>query len=340
MRGGRAPFVLALVFLGIGSARALPAAVELSSGSPPPGAPVAFSLFAVGDPGRSWGLHRGRRHVADALRRLDRERPASALVLLGDYFYPDGLDAADPGRHVREALVEPFGAFAARPIVGVIGNHDHPRPGTAAREVTGAILRDSLPGWRGADAAVEHVRLAPGLDVVTYDSTSDDPELPGRLEAALRATPGPWRIVIGHHPLRADWGLPYERERADALREAVARAGVPVQLALAGHDHNLQVLDLEEPGLGLQVISGAGSGHRRVRGDVADRWLAVDELGLTRVDWIDRADGGALRVTVYSVGSGPTPSSWPRPWPSIVRTEGVFEVDASGRARPVEPVHG
>jgi hypothetical protein len=335
VRGARALFAVAAASLGLGSAGSLWPVVEAPSRSPAIDEPVVFSFFAVGDVGRSGTLHRGRHHVADAVRRLDAERPASALVLLGDYFHPDGLDPAEPGSRVREVLGEPFGEFETRPLVGVLGNHDRPKPDSNTLVVTGRMLRRWLPGWRGADAPVERFRLAPGVDVVTYDSSSDDADLPRRLENAIRAAPGPWRIVVGHHPLRADWGYPAEQGLADGLREAVARAGVPVQLAVAGHDHNLQVLDLEEAGLGLQVISGSGSGHRRLRGEVADRWLGVDELGMARVDLIDRPGGDVLRVTVYSVESGPVPSSWPRPWPSILRVEGVFEADASGRAWPL-----
>jgi hypothetical protein len=152
------------------------------------------------------------------------------------------------------------------------------------------------------------------------------------LTRALRSTRGPWRILAGHHPLRLDWNGPRVRGSAERLRHAITESGVPVQLVLSGHEHNLQVIDLEEPGLGLQVIAGSGSRHRAVRGDVAGRLTADDALGFARVDLLD-APEPRLAVTLYELASWPLPGSWLRPWPVPARELAVFEIDLAGRFR-------
>jgi len=56
----------------------------------------------------------------------------------------------------------------------------------------------------------------------------------------------------------------------DSLRSVIHQAGVPIQLALSGHDHSLQLLTLPEAGSctvcpRIQVVSGAGAKTTRVK---------------------------------------------------------------------------
>jgi hypothetical protein len=278
---------------------------------------------------------------------LDREHPADGLFMLGDNFYPDGLRADDPEGHLVEMIVLPFCPFAdltsgwigdpprcerptdrRRQIWAVLGNHDH--ESSESPVLQRSWIETRISNWQMPDGDVASYRLAPGVDLIAYDS--QQLMQAGGAEAltsAVRAAPGPWRIVASHHPLRLDWEKDAAPLEAERLRRAIAAANVPVQLSLAGHEHNLQVLDLEEPSLGLQVVVGAGSRHRPIEGHVPTRLFAVEALGFARIDLLgDPAP--RLIVTLFSVPSWPVPSSWPRPWPSRPQVAAAFEIDVEG----------
>ena len=79
----------------IGFTALAPFVVSIAWGwlTPVPSGPAAereivASWFAVGDSGWSSLLHRGQKHVAEAIDVLDREHPADGHLMLGDNFYP------------------------------------------------------------------------------------------------------------------------------------------------------------------------------------------------------------------------------------------------------------
>jgi hypothetical protein len=308
---------------------------------------IRASWFAVGDTGWSSFLHRGRKHLADAIDTLDREHPADGLLLLGDNFYPTGLLDDDPEGQLIDMVVIPFCPFTeltarwnsgpprcerrserSRQIWAVLGNHDYGAPESPGLQRTWIETR--IANWRMPDGDVASYSLAPGVDLVAYDSQHlIDAGGEEALTRALRAAAGPWRIVASHHPLRLDWETEKAQREVEPIRRAIAAAKVPVQLSLGGHEHNLQVLDLEEPRLGVQVIAGGGSRPRPVDGDVPARLVAFEGLGFVRIDLVG-SETPRLIVTLFTVPSGPVPSSWPRPWPSRPQVAAAFEIDVEG----------
>jgi hypothetical protein len=64
--------------------------------------------------------------------------------------------------------------------------------------------------------------------------------------------------------------------RNRALRRALYRAlaDAPVDVVLAGHDHSLQLVELDHPGAHWQIVSGAGAKHTRVQRWGLDLWFA------------------------------------------------------------------
>jgi hypothetical protein len=69
--------------------------------------------------------------------------------------------------------------------------------------------------------------------------------------------------------------------------EAVAVSGVEVQLMLAGHEHNLQLLTMDAPAPRLHAISGSGSGARSMHRTDPRRLAGFEEPGFLRVDLVD-----------------------------------------------------
>ena len=118
-----------------------------------PAGVVRASFLVFGDAGARPDdprEHPALLRVARALAAEDRERPADALVVLGDNFYPRGLLAHELVLRVRETLARPWcrfvapgGARAAElagacdlpahernpiPIHALLGNHDVASP--------------------------------------------------------------------------------------------------------------------------------------------------------------------------------------------------------------------
>lgn len=309
------------------------------------GPPPRLSLLAVGDTGAPGGWLRfrdGQVRVGDALAREDERRHADALLFLGDNFYPRGLQAFELEARVRTNLVQPYCHFAelsgpdsARiaddctvakspalsvPLLAVLGNHDHGSPDSPR------LQRQAVPryvsNWRLADDPVERIELPHGVTLVLYDSTRlrrGGNLVP--LTEALRAAQGEFRVLVTHHPLEDD-------EVSRAISNAIAAAGVPVQLLVAGHLHSLRVGVPGNTAPALQVVSGGGAETERSEHHVTGEKFLLASTGFARIDLIENAPEPRLRVTLYQVGG----------WPSLGRARAepvaVWEVTRAGVASP------
>jgi hypothetical protein len=272
-----------------------------------------LSLLVIGDAGvppDSGRHYRTQLAVGEALAAADAAAPAHALVLLGDNFYPDGLHANEDVARVRANLVRPYCRFlrfdgpeAAAvesacaiprvqrrplPLFATLGNHDHLSPGSASLQRT--LGRRFFSNWRMPAGLVEVHELPGGVSLVVFDS---DLVFEGgganELAAALRASRGPWRIIAAHHPIaiRARTGdvARHARYRRNVL-DAIAASGVAVQLLLAAHDHNLQLLEMDAPAPRLHAISGGGSGARSLQRSDPNRLAGFEQPGFVRVDLV------------------------------------------------------
>jgi hypothetical protein len=316
-------------------------------------APPPLAFFAVGDTGAP--PEDGRRHavqlaVGAAMTAADRRDPAAALVLLGDNFYPDGLRRRELVPRLRDNLVRPYCRFvqldaprsqevaAACPepppdrqpvsLLAVLGNHDYGSPESPAlqREAVGAFVAN----WRMPAGAATVYELRRGVSIVAFDST---PVFEGAdatpLVAALMGAAGPWRILVAHHPFadrdRGQDSVRHARYRG-AVQSALAAAGVPVQLVLSAHEHNLQLLARGAPHPGLQVISGGGSGERSLHGRDPAALAAVEEPGFARVELAGSGDEERLVASLYGLPRFPS-----NLWSDAPRLLARRSVDRAGR---------
>jgi hypothetical protein len=305
----------------------VPLLAAACAADPPEGA-VRASLLLFGDAGappEDRGDHAHLLRVARAVAAEDRERPADALLVLGDNFYPHGLLEAELVHRVRETLARPWCRFVAPggpragelagacdlpprerhpiPIHAVLGNHDVDRPESPG------LQRDAiplfLPNWRLAERPVEVREPLPGVSLVLVDSEhvfAGGDTAP--VAAAIRAAPGPWRVVAAHRPIFGLGASHHEdpakvAEYARRLRAAVAEAGAPVHLFLSGHSHSLQVLLGAPPDPPLHVIAGSASDT----GDPSEdprRVVCVLAPGFARLDLLAGTEASErLVVTLY-----------------------------------------
>lgn len=285
---------------------------------------VRLSIFALGDTG-SEPVAIGRAlqtqmRVADVLAAEHARRPADALVLLGDNFYPDGLRAREIAFRVRENVVRPYCPFLAldgpesdavadacpperrsavpTPIYAVLGNHDTNLPESPPLQRE-AVPR-FVPNWRMPPGPVEVVELlddalVPSVSLILYDAAAlADAGDVASLRQALIAARGPWRILAGHYPISDKHPGPW-------IRRALDQIEVPVHLHLAGHDHNLQI-GVPSPGDPyLQVVAGSGSEAREVRHRIEGARFSAVEPGFARVDLVGNGDAARLVVSLVAV---------------------------------------
>lgn len=310
-----------------------------------------FSLLAVGDTGKPRDLVAALDPglaVAAALAGADTQSPVTGLVLLGDNFYPDGLREREFKDRLRSNLIQPFCHFirltprgqgslkevcraseADRhpvPIHALLGNHDYNE-----RE-SPLLQRRRIPeyveNWQMPLGDFEIRELAGGVSLILLDSMAWLRGEPGdALTRAVRNSRGPWRIVAAHHPM-VDTGKSAVPRFEARMKRALERAGVPIQLFLAGHEHNLQVIETPGDWPRLHVIAGSGSDVREpTRGDAGRRFALADH-GFARIDLANTA--GPLRVTLRRVTAARTggPSG-----------EGVaqFSIDLDGIVRNLQP---
>lgn len=285
---------------------------------------VRLSFFALGDTGAEPAVIgrslQTQMRVADVLAVEHTRRPADALVLLGDNFYPDGLRERELAFRVRENLVRPYCAFLAldgpesaavadacplerrnavpTPIYAVLGNHDTNLPESPPLQRE-AVPR-FVPNWRMPPGPVEVVELlddalVPSVSLILYDAAAlADAGDVASLRQALAAARGPWRVLAGHYPISDKHPGPWIRRALDEIE-------VPVHLHLAGHDHNLQIGTPAPGDPYLQAVAGSGSEAREVRHRIEGARFAATEPGFARIDLVGEGETARLVVSLVAV---------------------------------------
>ncbi|MFO0688287.1 MAG: metallophosphoesterase [Myxococcota bacterium] len=290
----------------------------------------SVSLLAVGDTGQPWGLlpylFEGQLAVGFALQAAHRAQPVDALVLLGDNFYPNGLREDELIPRVLDNVVRPYCAFvdpapilaphlegACPPLEGppprlfvAVGNHDLKTEGSVERE------RDVVPtlvrNWELPAPSSPAIRELPGgLSLVFLDTewpwggTEVD-----ELAAALSATRGPWRVIVGHRP-----PITGHPQLSKMVERAVVQSGRSVHAYLAGHVHGLVAVRGTGHAPALTVVAGSGSevdlqSAPEYRIDPVD--VVAARLGFARLDAFpaDEPAGAPARLRLSLVATPPS----------------------------------
>ena len=297
-----------------------PTAIE----HPDPPGRIRLSFFAFGDTGvvpNSIGRSlQTQMRVAKVVEAEQRRRPADALVLLGDNFYPDGLREVELAARVRENIVRPYCVFLALdgpaspnvadaceperrgerpvPLYAVLGNHDVELP--ESPKLQREAIPRFVPNWHMPSSSVETVELAdadlvPSVSLILYDAhTLADEGDSASLERALREARGPWRILAGHYPINGGHPGPWIRKTLDAI-------DVPVHLHISGHEHNMQVGVPPAGDPFLNIIVGSGASSRPVRRPLPGSRFELVQPGFARVDLVGDGDAARLVVTMVAL---------------------------------------
>lgn len=237
----------------------------------------SVSFVAIGDWGREG--EPSQRAVAESMGRAASQIGSRFVISAGDNFYPAGVQSVrDP--HWKRSFEDVYTAPALQtPWYVALGNHDY--RGVAQAQVDYSRLSHR---WRmpdryfkvGGDLLGTHL-----LDLFVIDTS---PLVDGHnvgemfeqatrghierhesvrqiawLEAELRRSRAPWKIVMGHHPIYSG-GHGDSPELIAQVAPLLERYGV--QAYVNGHDHDLQHI---RRGRVDYVCAGAGADAGRVR---------------------------------------------------------------------------
>jgi predicted phosphodiesterase len=301
---------------------------------------VRFSLLAVGDTGKrlrwKW-MPSAQRRVGAAMEAADRQRPVDALVLLGDNFYPAGLQEAELRRRVAMNVARPYCRFvdlsgprsdevmeACRrppgerhliPIFAVLGNHDYRSP--ESPKLQAEAVPDFVANWDMSAERVAVRELGRGVSLILLHSMEAvrKAQLLDDLPEAIRSARGPWRILASHHPVAPTRSLErhgrFEARYMAEARKRIAEAGVPLQLVVSGHHHSLQIIEPSPPGPSLQVVAGGGGGSLHTVNVVDGQRFGSSRFGFARIDLVRREGSERLVVSLYAASDAWLPAGRP-----------------------------
>jgi hypothetical protein len=263
-----------------------------------------LTLFAMGD----WGEDTaGQRRVATAMATRAKDpadRPA-AVILCGDNFYFSLTGVDDPRwQTLFERMYDPRALNV--PFFACLGNHDYSADNLRVELEYARRHPDSrfkLPDrWYRRDISP----TAPLVTLLILDSNRDNlSELQWSRQIAwlkeqLASPRAAWTICCAHHPmfsngyfffngiLQRDWGKPFEDAHVDFY--------------LAGHEHNLQHLEI--PAWSESFLIAGGGGAHQYPLFRADRGFSREDFGFVefqftpdkaQVRFVD-ADGKTLHL--------------------------------------------
>ena len=231
-----------------------------------PALPDVLRFAALGDVGTG---DENQRQVAQGLARVCQAEGCDFVLLLGDNFYPHGVQTLDDPRFASE--FEALYGVQQRPVLALLGNHD--TKGTVAPQVRYSLRSATwrMPNYQYAFSAGPARFVALNTNCLFQD-------LPA-VGAALEALPAaPWTIVAGHHTL---YTSSYKGDADPTVRWYWRTfTGPGVDFYLSGHAHELE--HLQDPDGPTQiVVTGAGgennlTGTPRTASRAASRFLSRD----------------------------------------------------------------
>jgi hypothetical protein len=255
-------------------------------------------FVALGDTGKG---NPGQYQVGASIGTLCAAQGCDFVVLLGDNFYPNGIDSNDDPQW-KTAFVEPYAPVNA-PFYAVLGNHDCGGDGAGSdlpRCDTELAYATVNPKWH---MPARHYKWQVGeVEFFVADTNRSmfgvDEAVRSDFETWLPASTARWKVVFAHHPYLSNGehgnagsydGLPFVPIANGAGVKSFIEDRVcgRADLYVTGHDHSLQWLEATCTRAGSAVktqliVSGAGAKTTTLPGKQATHWQS-DQLGFTYV---------------------------------------------------------
>lgn len=257
-------------------------------------------LIFVGDTGTG---DSNQLSVAAQMEDLCRSVQPTAVVLLGDNFYPSGVDSVtDPLWESHFEKVYSGDCLQKIPFYAVLGNHDY----RSVPEAQIAYTRERGGRWN-LPARYYSLRFGALLEIAAADTN-----IPDRcgiptfcsvdwLIDKMKKSTAAWKILIGHHPILS--GGKYRSLKPLAgftLPELYCQSGASVYIS--GHDHGMQHLAGKHSGAKCEIeqfVSAAGGAELYPIDKLAQRTLFAESAHGVLIARFTREE---QRYEFYKVG--------------------------------------
>lgn len=212
----------------------------------PAGAPVR--VLAFGDFGNGSAE---QKTVASTIAAYHGQHRFDFAVTLGDNFYSAGMESPADPRWLTwfEQLYAPMGIT----FYPAFGNHDWGHPDSPAAEV---LYSGRTPTWRMPAAYYTFTAGPVQFFAIDTQSVALAKQQRDWLDREIARSQARWKVVYGHHPIYSDGN--YD-DRPDLIETLLPILANRVDVCLAGHDHNLQVMSPER-GVRFYIAGGGGAG--------------------------------------------------------------------------------
>lgn len=216
-------------------------------------------LALLGDTGAGTAA---QKDIAQSLWQKQQTQVWQGVWLLGDNLYPDG-NVIKLGNANFTAIYQSL-LTAGVPFWAVLGNHD-----VLTKNGADELAFFKMPGRYYTKTLGPVAFFATDTNTLETQKDADQRDwLKGALDEA-KADKIPWKIVLGHHPVRSS-GLHGNNMGLIKTLEPLLDSE-HVDLYLAGHDHDYERFDfsgLKSSHPYTQVVSGGGGAYLRPFGKV------------------------------------------------------------------------
>lgn len=236
-----------------------------------------IKILAFGDSGTG---SQTQMNVAKTMQKVCLKDGCDFAILLGDNFYDNGVGHVDDKQFI-DKFERPYGPLAI-PFYASLGNHDDRGDTLAQVEYT-----QKSQWWKMPQTFYE--KRIGDVHLIAIDSNDFDTKQKEFVLQTLTNSDAKWKVVFGHHPIysygmHGNTGL-----LEDELLPILCQYG---SIYVAGHDHDLQVLQAE-CGLPL-VVSGAAAKLRNTKKGPRSLW-AASQLGFARLELAENS----LSIIMY-----------------------------------------
>jgi 3',5'-cyclic AMP phosphodiesterase CpdA len=280
-----------------------------------PGMRKPIRFVALGDSGNGSAAQ-------DAIAKRMSEVPFDFMIFLGDIAYEDGT--AKQLEAYFFAVYREFLRYV--PAYPSIGNHErHTRKGQPYFDAFVLPHTERYYAWDWGD-----------VHFVAIDTTQRDARQIAWLDADLRATKQPWKIVFGHHPM---YTSSVRTAGSRSIRKAFAKVLTDnkVDFYLSGHEHHYERFRVANVN---HVISGGGGArlmyfwsNLKAMAQAARHHFLAFEVSATHLEMrVIDINGEEIESVKLEKASLPTEQTPIKPEKEIVPDERIHD-------KPDDPPH-
>ena len=224
--------------------------------------PLGFIFFGDAGTGGS-----DQMEVAQGMQTFCASNLCEFGLMLGDNFYPAGVsNVNDP--QIKAKFEIPYHPLGLDFFVA-LGNHDYMSNVDAELEYVKKNSRWKMPS-RYYTFVQKNARFFV-LDTEKFDEAQAK-----WLANAIQQSNSQWKIVIGHHPI---FSYGAHADNTHLIRNLLPRLKGKTDMYLAGHDHDLQII--EKDGYPF-IVSGAAGKLRPVKSGLGTVY-ADSKLGFSHL---------------------------------------------------------